>query len=769
MNRIFKLLTVGTLLIVVALVLGGTLAATSSPATMVTPTPAPVGQEATPAQAPSQPAAPQPETPDESPYSRGFIPPQIERPHLNGQRMSPSGTSVQTLPSSFDWRNKDGSNYVTSMKNQGACGSCYTFASLGNVESKMLIDGAGTYNFSENNAKECNWRELNDFQSPLGTYWGSCDGGNYYMMANLFSKEGTVLEADDSYVASDVSCTTPVSYSKTLLDWRVVSDNAVPSTSVLKQYIYDNGPVYTSLYSSFPGFDTYDGSYTLYYAGSESTDHAVLIVGWDDSLSHSGPGSGGWVVKNSWGTDWGGTCGYGTERGYFTIAYGSASIGEYSSYMHAWQDYDTYGDVWYFDDDGLTADWGCGTTSWGLARFTADSDTYVTRVEFWTTDQTTDVDVYLYDSFDGSNLGTLLAQKLNNTFNEAGYHSVALDSPVAVSNGSDVVAVVRVTNNSYTHPITLDSNGTSETGRTYVSCDGSSWTDAGSTWSCDVGVRVRTSSAPTPNVGINKQVIGSNFDPGDPITFTLTINNSGSEVASNVVVTDSIPSEVMTLTVASTLDITATGTISYVWEVEPLAIGESGVITIYGQIDPNLDDGSSFENEATISDPEDKTSGNNTNSSGTIVVGARMVYLPVVLNNHREGPDPGFWQGYYPEFYVTTDRVYVDDFAIYINVAACGLYNYKITHGTPEPISDWQFSFTGSFYASGTFDSKTSASGSLGLNSYYISGCGNVSLPGAQSWSATWQDSSQPSFILELADPVAIDGVPGFNAVLVER
>jgi len=106
------------------------------------------------------------------------------------------------------------------------------------------------------------------------------------------------------------------------------------------------------------------------------------------------------------------------------------------------------------------------------------------------------------------------------------------------------------------------------------------------------------------------------------------------------------------------------------------------------------------------------------------------------------GPTPGFWEGYGMEFYVTTDRAYVDNFAIYISVQGCG--NYKIIHTPLESISNNQFSFGGSFYASGTFHSATSASGTTGLDNFYIQGCGTVS-GGPFSWNATWQNSSQPA------------------------
>lgn len=410
----------------------------------------------------------------------GYVPPPIDLSHYQARW---DGPSVAASVSRFDWRE---SGKVTHVQNQNPCGACYAFASLANFESKLLIDGAGTWDFSENNAKECDW------------YARSCAGGNFYGMASYFSQKGTVLESCDPYVPSDVACKSSCPYQKTLLDWRVISGNSVPDTNVLKNYIMTYGPVYTSIYAGSYGnawqkeFSAYDGSYTLYYTGSGSPNHAVLIVGWDDSLSHAG-GSGGWIVKNSWGTDWGGACGYGSERGYFTIAYGSASIGKSSSFIYDWQDYG--GGILYYDEGGWTAHWGAGsTTLWGLAKYYPPSNTNVTRVEFWTTDATTDVDVYLYDNFSGGSLSNKLAEKLNNAFSEPGYHSVALDSPVPVSAGNDVVAVVKFTNVSYTYPVPSDNEGPHETGRTYISKTGTSWTDLGAKYGDDAGIRIRVSS-----------------------------------------------------------------------------------------------------------------------------------------------------------------------------------------------------------------------------------------------------------------------------------
>jgi len=543
---------------------------------------------------------------------KGYVPLPLDLSHLTGEWVPPGRVQAQALPTSFDWRD---TGKVTSVKDQSTCGACYAFAALGNIESRLLLDGAGTYDFSENHAKECNWHETDG----SGT---SCSGGNYYHVANLFSKKGAVLESCDPFVPSDVDCKSACPYQKTLLDWRLINGSGVPAPSVLKQYIHTYGPVFTSVYAGYydawnTEFSSYDGSYTLYYPGTEAPNHAVLIVGWDDSFTHAG-GSGGWIVKNSWGTDWG-------DNGYFKIAYGSASIGTASSFIYDWQDYDAAGNLMYYDEGGGAYGWGYDdTTAYGLVKFTPPSNAYASRVEFWTWDVTTDIDIYIYDDFDGNQPTNLLGQSLNHSFNEAGYHSVLLASPLLLTAGDDVVVVTKFTDQSFGYPVPVDAYGPTETGRTYESHDGTtgSWNEA----PYDVAIRLRTTSTSAPDVRITQRVVGSGFRPGDPISFALDIGNIGTGVASNVLVSDTVPDKVLNLTYASTLAVTPVGGDPYVWNIEPLDIGEGGVITIYGQIDPTLDSSFLFVNTATIYDPKDASPGNNASS---VTVGLRKVFLPV--------------------------------------------------------------------------------------------------------------------------------------------
>lgn len=120
-------------------------------------------------------------------------------------------------------------------------------------------------------------------------------------------------------------------------------------------------------------------------------------------------------------------------------------------------------------------------TAWGLVELSPAADLDITHVEFWTTDAATDVDVYLYDGFDGNAPGRRLAAKLDGAFEEAGFHAIALDAPVAVSGGDPVVAVVKITNANRGHPLQLDSEERGGRLRTFASPSGEdgSWYDVG--------------------------------------------------------------------------------------------------------------------------------------------------------------------------------------------------------------------------------------------------------------------------------------------------
>jgi len=414
----------------------------------------------------------------------GFVAPNLDLSYL--RLPSASAAEKAVLPSRFDWR-EDG--MVSSVKDQGNCGACYSFSAAGDLESRILRDFDLEFDLSENHLKECHYQER------------SCNGGNAQLMMNLLTTSGAVLESCEPYEDSDVACDTSCELKFAVLDWDLLTGDAMPAVDDLKQALMDHGPLSTTVYAGdagspvwWNGFSAWNGGDGLYYDGTETNNHAVMIVGWDDDQAHQGGGNGCWIMKNSWGDTWGSTCDYGTEEGYCYMAYGSAGIGLHSSavndVMATYEEMDVMG----WDEAGWTGSIGFGSTVvWGLAKFVPDEDVNLHRVEFWNTDASLDVDIYVYSSFSGGNLAGLLATRTNLSYDTAGYRSVALNEPLALVGGNDYYVAIKFQNEGYPYPLGVDSQGPMATNQTWISNNGSNWSDLAGGSSCEAGIRIRTS------------------------------------------------------------------------------------------------------------------------------------------------------------------------------------------------------------------------------------------------------------------------------------
>jgi hypothetical protein len=164
-------------------------------------------------------------------------------------------------------------------------------------------------------------------------------------------------------------------------------------------------------------------------------------------------------------------------------------------------DYDARGGILAYDEAGWWDSVGFRQpTAWGLAKYFAPRNTNITRVEFWTSDVTTDVDVYLYDSFNGTQLGNLLWSQENLAYAEVGYYSVPVNPPLHVNAGQQIVAVVKFTDKEAGYPVAIDPFGPPESQRCYVSNTGpgGQWLDvaANTNPASDVCIRLRYSDGP---------------------------------------------------------------------------------------------------------------------------------------------------------------------------------------------------------------------------------------------------------------------------------
>ena len=209
----------------------------------------------------------------------------------------------------FDWRNNGGSNYVTAVKDQGNCGSCWAFATTGALESYTLIHGIfdTNKNLSEQILVSCSGA-------------GSCNGGYLDSASTFIQHTGLPAENMDPYTATNSACSTATANWTGATDkiavWGWIS-NGTPAVATIKDSVFTYGPVIASMqvYSDFYAYGSGVYSHT---GGSYQGGHAILIVGYADDASM--PGGGYFIVKNSWGTGWGE--GFGNQAGgYFRIAY----------------------------------------------------------------------------------------------------------------------------------------------------------------------------------------------------------------------------------------------------------------------------------------------------------------------------------------------------------------------------------------------------------------------------------------------------------------
>jgi len=202
----------------------------------------------------------------------------------------------------FDWRLLGG---VTPVQNQGNCGSCWAFAAAAGFESAYLIGSGITADISEQAIVSC---DLNS---------NGCEGGWTGSALSHLATHGAKDESCMPYQQSDlVPCTEEECEVIAYLDgYQPLPNNVDAIKSMLTM-----GPVTTS-YTVYDDFYSYQSGCYEHNGDTEPTNHAVLIVGWDDNECN---GEGAWIVKNSWGP------GFGRLGGYFYIKYGSAAFGSNS-------------------------------------------------------------------------------------------------------------------------------------------------------------------------------------------------------------------------------------------------------------------------------------------------------------------------------------------------------------------------------------------------------------------------------------------------------
>ncbi|KAL6478444.1 hypothetical protein MHYP_G00142790 [Metynnis hypsauchen] len=199
------------------------------------------------------------------------------------------------LPATVDWREK---GYVTGVKNQLDCGSCWAFSATGALEGQMFRKTGNLVSLSE--------QQLVDCSRAFGNK--GCNGG-WMDQAFLYVKQNGGLDTEASYpyeAIENVCRFNPAFVEATCTGYTDINRG---SEEALQEAVATVGPISVAIDTSQPSFHLYQSG--VYYEPSCSSfavDHAVLVVGYGTES-----GRDYWLVKNSWGVEWG-------EGGYIKMS-----------------------------------------------------------------------------------------------------------------------------------------------------------------------------------------------------------------------------------------------------------------------------------------------------------------------------------------------------------------------------------------------------------------------------------------------------------------
>lgn len=219
---------------------------------------------------------------------------------LSDAPFAPMYTPAQLkgIPSDLDWRAKGA---VTQVKDQGQCGSCWSFSTTGGIEGQWFLAGHPLTSLSEQFFVSCD------------TVDQACNGGLMNTAYEwVLSSHGGSIPTEKSYPYVSGGGSVPACSTKGTFGAKITGHtNIYHSEEQMRATVAERGPLSIAVDAS--AWQFYLGG-LMSSCGGSSLDHGVLIVGY--SMTGGSYNSPYWIIKNSWAASWG-------EQGYIYVSYGS--------------------------------------------------------------------------------------------------------------------------------------------------------------------------------------------------------------------------------------------------------------------------------------------------------------------------------------------------------------------------------------------------------------------------------------------------------------
>lgn len=373
---------------------------------------------------------------------------------------APWDDPARTYPSSYDLRDR---GRVTGVRDQSGYATCWVMSAMGSLES-CLLPGS-RLNLSENH--------LANHQSSRLNYQGRAT--NRISTAYVARWEGPVLERDDRYPRPGQSPEglRPVRHVQNV--FHLPPRSGPRDNGPLKWAITTRGAVSAAMaYQSW----SINRATKAHYTTSTKLTHHVSVVGWNDKYPASRflrrpAGNGAFLIKNSWGPQWG-------LKGYFWVSYYDAGFASEAAVFDGIESRSNYDAIYQHDPMAWTRTLGYGSdTAWFANRFLCAGSGTVRAVAFYAPMPDSSYEVRVADSTGALVSATAVA---SGSFGVGGYRTVRLKEPVAVTVGQRFVVAVRLTTPGWVRPIAIEhpsslTSPRAAAGQSFVSADGAAWRD----------------------------------------------------------------------------------------------------------------------------------------------------------------------------------------------------------------------------------------------------------------------------------------------------